>query len=140
MKIAVIGAKGIPPKQGGIEHYCAEMYPRMVAQGHTVDLFARTSATTMAPFASYDYRGVRVVSLPGSGIKGVDAFVTSAIGSTISSWSKYDVIHFHALGPALFTGQNRGDLSGTRLAAGEMGPNVQPDSAAGRTGGGALCR
>jgi glycosyltransferase involved in cell wall biosynthesis len=103
MKIAVIGAKGIPPKQGGIEHYCAEMYPRMVAQGHTVDLFARTSATTMPPFAAYDYRGVRVVSLPGSGMKGVDAFVTSAIGSMISSWSQYDVIHFHALGPALFT-------------------------------------
>jgi hypothetical protein len=45
MKIAVIGAKGLPPKQGGIEHYCAEVYPRMVAQGHSVDLFARASYT-----------------------------------------------------------------------------------------------
>ena len=47
MKIAVIGAKGLPPKQGGIEHYCAEIYPRMVAQGHSVDLFARSSYTSI---------------------------------------------------------------------------------------------
>ena len=36
MKIAVIGAKGLPPQQGGIEYHCAEIYPRMVEQGHTV--------------------------------------------------------------------------------------------------------
>jgi glycosyltransferase involved in cell wall biosynthesis len=103
MRIAVIGAKGIPPKQGGIEHCCAELYPRIVAQKHTVDLFARSSATGMKAFESYNYRGVRVVSLPGSGIKGVDAFLTSAIGAAVSSRRHYDIIHFHALGPALLT-------------------------------------
>jgi glycosyltransferase involved in cell wall biosynthesis len=103
MKIAVIGAKGIPPKQGGIEHYCAEVYPRIVAKGHTVDLFARASCTDMPAFESYDYQGVRVVSLPGSGMKGLDAFVSSALGAAISSRADYDIIHFHALGPSLFT-------------------------------------
>jgi glycosyltransferase involved in cell wall biosynthesis len=103
MKIAVIGAKGIPPKQGGIEHYCAELYPRIVAKGHTVDLFARSSCTDMPAFESYDYEGVSVVSLPGSGRRGMDAFVTSAIGAMVASRADYDIIHFHALGPALFT-------------------------------------
>jgi glycosyltransferase involved in cell wall biosynthesis len=103
MKIAVIGVKGIPPKQGGIEHYCAELYPRIVAQGHQVDLYARSSSTDMKAFESYDYQGVRVVSLPGSGKRGVDAFVSSAIGAAVASRAHYDVIHFHALGPALFT-------------------------------------
>ncbi|WP_293031295.1 hypothetical protein [Moorena sp. SIO3I8] len=46
MKIAVIGAKGVPVKQGGIERYCTELYPRIVAQGHSVDLFARSSYKT----------------------------------------------------------------------------------------------
>ncbi|WP_287310286.1 hypothetical protein [Moorena sp. SIO1G6] len=36
MKIAVIGAKGVPVKQGGIERYCTELYPRIVAQGDSV--------------------------------------------------------------------------------------------------------
>jgi glycosyltransferase involved in cell wall biosynthesis len=103
MRIAVIGAKGIPPKQGGIEHYCAELYPRIVTKGHTVDLFARSSCTAMPAFESYDYEGVRVVSLPGSGRRGMDAFVTSAIGAMVASRTDYDIIHFHAIGPALFS-------------------------------------
>lgn len=103
MKIAVIGAKGLPPKQGGIEHYCAEVYPRMVAQGHSVDLFARCSYTDSSWQASDDYQGVRVISLPGLEMKGADAFVTSALGAIAATANKYDIVHFHALGPSLFS-------------------------------------
>ncbi|MEA5565224.1 glycosyltransferase family 4 protein [Anabaena sp. UHCC 0399] len=104
MKIAVIGAKGIPPKQGGIEHYCAEIYPRMVSQGHTVDLFARSSYTENFGWENYDFRGVRVISFPGLDYYyGLDALVTSAMGAIAATGQKYDIIHFHALGPALFT-------------------------------------
>ncbi|AUT03555.1 glycoside hydrolase [Nostoc sp. CENA543] len=103
MRVAVIGAKGIPPKQGGIEHYCAEIYPRMVSQGHTVDLFARTSYTENTGWQSNYYRGVQVISVPGLDYTGVDAFVTSAMGAIAATRQQYDIIHFHALGPALFT-------------------------------------
>jgi glycosyltransferase involved in cell wall biosynthesis len=103
MKIAVIGAKGLPPKQGGIEHYCAEVYPRMVAQGHSVDLFARSSYTDCSWLENYDYKGVRVISLPGGQIRGVDAFITSGLGAIAATGKKYDIVHFHALGPSLFT-------------------------------------
>ncbi len=103
MKIAVIGAKGLPPKQGGIEHYCAELYPRMVKQGHSVDLFARCSYTDCSWLDRYDYQGVQVISVPGLNLRGVDAFITSALGAVAASAKKYDIIHFHALGPSLFT-------------------------------------
>ncbi|WP_460207812.1 glycosyltransferase family 4 protein [Scytonema sp. NUACC21] len=103
MKIAVIGAKGLPPKQGGIEHYCAEIYPRMVARGNEVDLFARCSYTDSGWAESYDYQGVRVIPLPGFDVRGVDAFVTSALGAIAATGKKYDIVHFHALGPSLFT-------------------------------------
>lgn len=107
MKIAVIGTKGLPAKQGGIEHYCAEVYPRMVAQGHSVDLFARSSYTDFSWFERYDFQGVRVISLPCFNLKGLDAFVTSALGAIASSGKHYDIVHFHALGPALFSGLPR---------------------------------
>jgi len=103
MKIGVIGAKGLPPKQGGIEHYCGELYPRMVNQGHSVDLFGRCSYTEFSAFEQYDYEGVRVISLPGSGMRGIDAFITSAFGASVARFSNYDLLHFHALGPSLFT-------------------------------------
>ncbi len=107
MKIAVIGAKGLPPKQGGIEHYCAEVFPRMVAQGHSVDLFARSSYTDSYWLDNYDFEGVKVVSLPDVGMKGVDAFVTSALGALATAGNNYDIIHFQALGPSLFTGLSK---------------------------------
>lgn len=105
MKIAVIGAKGLPPKQGGIEHYCAEVYPRMVARGHSVDLFARSSYTDLPSYHKHDFQGVRVISLPCMGLKGkgIDAFTSSALGAISAIGTDYDVIHFHALGPALFS-------------------------------------
>lgn len=103
MKIAVIGAKGLPPKQGGIEHYCAELYPRIVAQGHSVDLFARSSYTQSSWLETYDFQGVRVISLPSVDFKGVDAFVTSALAAIAATGKSYDIVHFHALGPSLFT-------------------------------------
>lgn len=104
MKIAVIGAKGLPPSQGGIEHYCAEVYARMIAQGHSVDLFARSSCIDLAPFDHYDFQGIRVISLPCPGKKGIDAMASSVLGSLFAMGTGYDIIHFHALGPALFTG------------------------------------
>lgn len=103
MKIAVIGVKGLPAKQGGIERYCEELYPRLVAQGHQVDLFARPSYIKQPWFSTSDYRGVRVICLPSIPLRGMDALFCSAIASMASILSNYDVVHFHALGPALFS-------------------------------------
>lgn len=103
MKIAVIGSKGLPPKQGGIEHHCAEIYPRIVRQGHCVDLYARSSYTQVSWQKSYDYDGVHVTSVPSLPLRGLDALLTSALAAIMASTKQYDVIHFHALGPSLFS-------------------------------------
>lgn len=102
MKIAVIGSKGLPPYEGGIEHHCAEIYPRIAAKGHLVDLFARSSYTGLSWRDPNEFRGVRIVSLPGSRFNGVDALINSALSTIASSLRKYNVIHFHALGPSLW--------------------------------------
>lgn len=103
MKIAVIGAKGLPAKQGGIEHHCEEIYPRMVEQGHSVDLFARSSYTGNISLHQYETQGVQVISLPCLNLKGMDALLSSALGAIASSGTRYDIIHFHAIGPSLFS-------------------------------------
>ncbi len=103
MEIAVIGAKGLPPKQGGIEHYCAEVYPRMVEIGHSVDLYARSSYLGMSSFEKHIFEGVQVISLPCPGSRGFDALLSSALGAVVANSTPYDIVHFHALGPSLFT-------------------------------------
>ncbi|NES23470.1 MAG: glycosyltransferase family 4 protein [Symploca sp. SIO3E6] len=103
MKIAVVGTKGLPVKQGGIERYCAELYPSLVAQGHSIDLYARSSYTNTPWFSYSDFNGVRVISIPSPEIKGLEAFINCAIALIVCIYKGYDIIHFHALGPALFS-------------------------------------
>jgi glycosyltransferase involved in cell wall biosynthesis len=103
MRIAVIGAKGLPPRQGGIEHYCAEVFPRLVAKGHSVDLFAQSAYTGFSWFDRYTYRGVNIKTLPSFGVEGMDTLCSSALASLLTVRPRYDVVHFHALGPGLFS-------------------------------------
>ncbi|WP_017296497.1 glycosyltransferase family 4 protein [Nodosilinea nodulosa] len=104
MKIAVIGSKGLPPRQGGIEHHCAEIYPRIVERGHQVVVFGRSSYSDRSyRCRRYLYQGVRVVSLPSIPLRGFDALCNSALAALLASFQGFDIIHFHALGPSLFT-------------------------------------
>lgn len=102
MRIAVIGAKGLPPRQGGIEHHCAGLYPKIVEKGHSVDFFARSSYVDSSWGNQYDYKGVRIISLPSLNDGGTDAFMNSAVAALVAG-ARYDIVHFHALGPALFS-------------------------------------
>ncbi|MEO1622094.1 MAG: glycosyltransferase family 4 protein [Cyanobacteria bacterium J06632_3] len=101
MRIAVIGSKGLPPHQGGIEHHCAEIYPRMVGAGHSVDLYARSSYNDQGRVQSY--QGVKVITVPSIKLRGVDALACSGIATLMALQKSYDIVHFHALGPSLFT-------------------------------------
>ncbi|MDJ0509489.1 MAG: glycosyltransferase family 4 protein [Crocosphaera sp.] len=100
-KIAVIGVKGLPAQQGGIERYCQQVYPKIVQQGYDVDLYARSSYTGSWNNIR-DSQGVRIISLPSLPIKGGDAFVNCLLAMIIAIFRNYDIIHFHALGPALW--------------------------------------
>lgn len=102
MKIAIIGSKGIPSKEGGIERYCEELLPDIADKGNSIDLYARSSYIKRSWFSLYRYKGIRVVCLPSFPIKGIDAFTNSMLAAIIANVKGYDVIHFHALGPALF--------------------------------------
>ena len=102
MKIAVIGAKVMPPEQGGIEHVCAELYPRVVHAGHSVDLYTRASLRKHHQHSHY-FQGVRVMPLSGITSRGLHAVSTSFLGALSASRGNYDVVHFHAIGPSLFS-------------------------------------
>ncbi|MGK7939182.1 MAG: glycosyltransferase family 4 protein [Crocosphaera sp.] len=101
-RIAVIGVKGLPAQQGGIERYCQQVYPRIVQQGYDVDLYARSSYTGSWNNIK-DSQGIRIVSLPSLPLKGGDALVNCLLAMIIAIFGNYDIIHVHALGPALWS-------------------------------------
>ncbi len=100
-KIAVIGVKGLPAKQGGIERYCQEVYGRVIKQGYQIDLYARSHYTCSSSNIN-DSQGIRVISLPSLPFKRGDALVNSLLGMIIAIVGNYDIIHIHALGPSLW--------------------------------------
>ncbi|MHB1390002.1 MAG: glycosyltransferase family 4 protein [Thermoleophilia bacterium] len=99
MKIAVLGTKGIPARYGGIERHCEELYPRLVDRGHEVTVFVRSWFTP----GRDSYRGVRLRVAPTLNVKGLDAFVHTAAGSLMALTQSFDIVHYHAIGPSLFS-------------------------------------
>jgi len=100
LRIAVLGLRGIPEVQGGVETHCQALYPRLAAKGHEVTLFARKGYVPKQP---YDYRGVKVIPLWTPRKKSLEAIVHTLLGILNIAFHRtsYDLLHIHAIGPSL---------------------------------------
>lgn len=103
MRIAMLGHKRIPSREGGIEIVVEELSTRMVKLGHSVTCFNRSghhvSGKEFDGGFLKEYKGVRLKSVFTINRKGVAAMTSSVFGAIAATFGKYDVIHFHAEGP-----------------------------------------
>ena len=106
LRIAMVGQRGLPATFGGIERHVEELGARLVERGHEVVVYSRPHYT--GDPALTEHRGMRLVQLPTVRRRGAEAFVHSGIASTATIGRGFDVVHFHALGPGLFTPVVRG--------------------------------
>lgn len=100
MRIAMIGLRGLPARAGGVERHVEELATRLVDRGHDVTVFCRPG---YAPESGRTYRGIKLAQLPTIKARGGEALVHSGLSAFASLGNKYDVAHFHAVGPGLFT-------------------------------------
>ena len=98
MKIAMIGHKRIPSREGGIEVVVEELSVRMKALGHQVNVYNRKSRKMNK---IKNYKGIRIITIPTIAKKSTDAIIYSFLASIHAVFCKYDVIHYHALGPSV---------------------------------------
>ena len=104
MKIAMIGQKRIPSREGGIEVVVEELATRMVEKGHQVTCYNRKGHHVAG--AEFDteqlkeYKGVKCVDVFTINKRGLAAMTASVFGAVKAAFSSYDVVHFHAEGPA----------------------------------------
>lgn len=120
MKIVVIGTRGIPEIQGGVETHCQELYPRLVAMGHDVTVIRRK------PYVTPDnrrasYKGVRLVDLYAPRAKSLEAIVHTALAVIKARTMNPDVLHIHAVGPAIMAPLAR--LLGMKVVMTNHGPD-----------------
>lgn len=97
MRIAFIGQKGIPAKFGGVERHVEEVAKRMAKKGHDVFVYVRNNYTSKDII---EYEGVKLIHLPSIGTKHLDAISHTLFACIHAIFCKYDVVHFHAIGPS----------------------------------------
>ncbi len=100
MKIMVLGIRGFPDVQGGVESHAEQLYPLLVELGCEVHVIARSPYT---PRQHKSWHGVRFHRLWSPKTSGIEAFLHSFFGVFYAAVFRPDILHIHAIGPALMT-------------------------------------
>lgn len=95
MRIAMIGARGLPETYSGVETFLKELCPRLVERGHEVTVYCRPSY-----FIDEMYQGVRLVRVPSLPTRVLDTMSHSLLSTVRALREKFDLVHFQAIGPA----------------------------------------
>lgn len=107
LKIAMIGHKRIPSREGGVEIVVEQLSVRLAALGHKVDAYNRYGHHVSGK--KYDeeygrgdrkyYKNVRIRIVPTFKSSKLNAIVYSFLATLRALFVPYDIIHYHAEGP-----------------------------------------
>lgn len=98
MRIAMIGQKRIPSREGGVEIHVEQLAVRLAAMGHDVTVYNRRKKGF--PLL-HDYKGIHIINVPTVCTKSLDAVTYSFFATVHALFGHYDVIHYHAIGPSV---------------------------------------
>jgi glycosyltransferase involved in cell wall biosynthesis len=120
MRVTVIGLRGFPNVQGGVETHAEHLFPLLVELGCEVDVITR------APYQSAEigtqWKGVRFHRLWAPKSKGLEAILHTLLGVLYAALVRRpDVLHIQAIGPALMVPLAR--LLGLRVVVTHHGPD-----------------
>lgn len=107
MKIAFIGQKAVPfYRDGGVERHVEELAVRLAARGHEVTVLVRRRYVATKEDI---WRGVHLVRVPEIPTKHLGTITSTlfAVLQVVTRYTlhvtRYEVIHFHGVGPALLS-------------------------------------
>lgn len=103
LKIAMLGHKRIPSREGGIEIVVEELSTRMVALGNEVTCYNRAghhvSGEKFDKEKLKEYKGIKLKTVLTINLRGIAAMSSSVFAAIRAAFGRYDVVHFHAEGP-----------------------------------------
>jgi glycosyltransferase involved in cell wall biosynthesis len=99
MRIAMIGIKAIPARNGGFETAVDELSRGLVQLGHEVTVYNRSGMST---HHGADYEGVRLVTLPTLHSKHLSTIVHSFLATLHVLFHRVDLVHYFITGTTLF--------------------------------------
>ena len=102
MRIAVIGTRGFPDIQGGVERHCECLYTRFGAAIDAIKVYRRRPYLSSVS-KSAQYSRISFVDLPSTRIKGFEAVFHTFLCCMHLLFNRVDVVHIHNIGPGMFT-------------------------------------
>ena len=104
-RIAMIGHKYIPSRDGGVEVVVSNLAPHLAKIGYDVTCYNRTNREFKQMRKSNPlprtYEGVHLVWTPTVDRRGLAAMTSSVIASVMVSFRRCDLVHFHTEGPCV---------------------------------------
>ncbi len=122
MKIIVIGIRGIPLIQGGVETHSEELYPRLVRKGCEVTVLRRSCYVTEENRIS-SYKDVKLHDLYAPRTKSFEAIIHTFLGICYARRVGADLVHCHAIGPSIVIPFAR--LLGLKVVMTHHGPDYE---------------
>lgn len=125
MKIFVTGTRGIPNIMGGIETHCEKLFPEMVAQFPDADVTVIRRKHYAHNDGLKEWNGVKLYDVRCPKKKSLEAIVHTYRAIIRARKHKADIIHIHAVGPALLVPFAR--LMGLKVVYTHHGPDYDRD-------------
>jgi glycosyltransferase involved in cell wall biosynthesis len=122
MKLFVTGTRGIPNIMGGVETHCEELFPRIARKGVDVTVARRSS---YVHDSLKEWKGVKLVDVATPKKKSLEAIIHTFRAINRAKRMGADVVHIHAIGPALLTPYAR--LLGMKVVFTHHGPDYDRD-------------
>ena len=102
MKIGVIGTRGFPEIQGGIETHCMELYTRIASLGDNEIIIYRRKPYLNSNNKNANYKNIRFVDFIVPKNKYFETFLHSFFSTIHALFQRYDIVHYHNTGPGFF--------------------------------------
>ncbi len=102
LKVVVLGTRGFPDVQGGVEKHCEELYPRLVKLGCEVTVFTRIPYIKKEKRKN-EWKGIKFIHLWCPRRKAYEAIIHTFLGIIKAKSLQPDILHIHAIGPSILT-------------------------------------
>ncbi len=118
-RVFILGLRGVPGVQGGIETHVENLAPYLVDLDYEVTVLSRKGY--QPNLEENTYKGVRCRTLWSPRSRVLEAILHTFIGVLYSAFKRPDILHIHAVGPSLMVPFAR--LLGLQVVMTHHGPD-----------------
>jgi glycosyltransferase involved in cell wall biosynthesis len=122
LRVMVLGIRGIPSVQGGVETHAEQLYERLAQMDCDVEVLVRSP---FVPATRRSFGSIRLRRIWAPRASGYEALLHSLLGVIYAGFVRPDVLHIHAIGPAIVTPIAR--FLGLRVVVTNHGPDYDRD-------------